>query len=287
MCQGAGTAAALARVRTTATLALATLLLAAPAGAAEVALRYLVERAPLRAASPTTPVTVELHADAACSAPITVATMALGALDATEDLKLLKLRGAPPRPRIAELRHALADVPPAVSVYARVVGDAILPVGDVCQVQGFIPPPPIERPVVQDATGVTVGVLSVVAIPGIDHSVGQAVLRDDGHGVYGLPIGSMVFAAPGYELVFESADCTGPPYMRRFGVLEPTVRPEYDTVFYGPGGPAVIVSLGSGLVTDGCFEQDPPDVELAVPATPLDLDRFVPPFHIEHTPAAP
>lgn len=283
---GVGTAAALACVRTIVTLALAFLLPATPARAADVALRYLVERTPLRAASPATPVTLELHADAACSAPIAATTIALGSLDAVEDLKHLKLRGAASRPRIAELHHALAGVPAATAVYARAVGDAIVPIGDACQVQGFVPPPPVARPVVHDATGATIGVLSVIANPGQDHTVEQAVLRDDGHGVYGLAIGNRVFAAGGYELDFESTDCSGPPYMRRFGVLEPTVNPDYGTVFYGPAGPAAMVPLGSASVP-GCLQNSPPWLELAVPAVPLDLDRFVPPFHIEHAPPAP
>ncbi len=259
-----------------------------PAGAADVAVRYLVERTPLRASAATTPVTVELHADATCSAPFASATLPLGDLQPLVDLQRVKLRGARPAPRVVELRPTVSGAPAVATIYARVHGDGITPVGGACQVQAFVPPPSVTQPIARDATGAVIGALSLISYPE-PGGAQTAVLRDDGYGAYGLAIGSMIFASLDIGLVFPTTDCSGAPFLQRFGVLMPTSRFDDSEVFHGPGGPPSIITVRSalGLETDDCFEDTTPGDRLAVPAIPLGLERFVPPFRIDHEGSRP
>ena len=230
--------------------------------------------------------TVELHRDRACSTPIASLTLPLADLDRIVELKRFPLHGAPPAPRLAELRHVVTAVPAVAAVYARVVGDAVVPTGGACQVQALAPPPPVARPLARDANGTSIGVLSVIATQGQDFGLQAAVLRDDGYGLYGVAIGRSIFAALDTQLEFASDDCTGTPYLPRYGVLQPTAQLQFMGTVYGPAGPATAITTHSALIETGCGEFGPYDESL-VPATALDLGRFVPPFRVDHAPPTP
>ncbi len=259
------------------------------AHASDVAVRYLVERAPLRSLAATAAVTVELHGDAACSAPMISVPATLGDLDAIIDVKRITLRGDRPKRRVVELRYAASGVPAASAVYAHVVGDGVVPTGGACQVQAFVPPPVVPHPIVRDAHGTRIGPLALMTGLGVDSDAQTAVLQDDGHGVYGLAIGSMIFASFDHGFTYPSADCSGTPFLPRRSVLAPTTWREYGEELYGPAGPPSVVTLQSFLDVYGCQDTGP-YTELAVPLMPLmplGLERFVPPFHIDHAPQAP
>ncbi|MEO6027509.1 MAG: hypothetical protein ABIR79_11640 [Candidatus Binatia bacterium] len=255
------------------------------AHASEIAVRYLVERTPLVAALATATVTIELHTDASCNAPIASETFPLRDLQPVLDLKRVKLRGVRPAARVVELRHVASGVPAVSSLYARVRGDDIVPAGDACQVQAFVPPA-VLRPIVRDANGTSIGALALMSSLYTNNDAQTAVLRDDGHGVYGLAIGSMIFATfESGSFVFPTTDCSGPPYLPRPSPLEPTTVLYESGVFYGPGGPPELLSVASASVEySGCYDETPPESRLTVPMIPLDLARFVPPFRIDHAP---
>jgi hypothetical protein len=76
-----------------------------PAGAADVAVRYLVERDPLRLLPSTAPLVLELHADPLCSALVASQTVSLANVERIVDIKRLRLHGARTARRVLELRH--------------------------------------------------------------------------------------------------------------------------------------------------------------------------------------
>jgi hypothetical protein len=255
--------------------------------AGDVAVRYLAERASLRSVSPDAPVTVELHADGACSLPVAMETLTLRTLGSIVEVKRIALRGGSSRPRTVELRHVMREVPAARSLYARVRGDGVAPVGSPCQVQAFAPPPAAARPIARDAEGTAIGVLSVMSYPSSHRDVQTAVLRDDGHGVYGLAIGRQAFVAFESGFGWSTSDCSGTPYSGTVGgVLAPATWDEASDVIYGPAGPAAIVPIRAFSDYYGCHAHAE-EPALATPVAPLGLERFVPPFGIDHAPPEP
>lgn len=255
--------------------------------AGDVAVRFLAERTPLRSMSPDAPVTVELHADAACSLPVASETLPVRTLGAIVELKRLQLRGASPRPRTVELRHVMRGVSAARALYARIIGVGVLAVGSPCQVQAFVPPPAAVRPIARDAEGTPIGVLSVMSYPSSHSDVQTAVLRDDGHGVYGLAIGSQIFVAFQSGFGWSTSDCSGTPYSGTIGgVLAPATWDEASDVIYGPAGPASMVPIRAFSDYYGCSPHAE-ETALATPVAPLGLERFVPPFRIDHAPPEP
>jgi hypothetical protein len=252
---------------------------AARVDAADVEVRYLAERAPLRALAATAEVTIELHTDATCGDAVVSETVRLADFQAIVDLTRVRLRGAPRAARLVELRRVVAGLPGVGAVYARVRGDGIVPVGGTCQAQTFVPPPAMPRPVVRDANGALIGTLSV-----LDRDT-YGVLADDGYGAYGLAIGRSLFAAFDFGLLFATPDCSGSPFLQLY--FYPHVRTAVvDGTIYGPAGaPRLTAFRSASDESSGCFEDS--YEEYAVPAVPLDLGRFVPPFVVHNLPPTP
>jgi hypothetical protein len=206
-------------------------------------------------------------------------TVSLANVERIVDIKRLRLHGARTARRVLELRHTFTGLAPVSTLYARVRGEGVVPVGGECQTQTFVPPPTVPRPLVRDANGTVIG---VVALVGYAYT---GVLRDDGFGVYGIAIGSRIFAALNYYLAFPTPDCSGAPFQPRFFVHERTTQ--LNGVIYGPGGPVTEIVVRSYLFEEGCWVESQPSPELVVPAIPLDLTRFVPPFRVDHAPTNP
>jgi hypothetical protein len=102
---------------------------------ADVPISYLADLDPIRRAVAGTPITIELHGDAACSAAIHSEMVAVEDVMLIERVRTVKIRGAGPTPRVARLQHVIAGAPSSPAYYARVVGGPIAPIGGACQAQ--------------------------------------------------------------------------------------------------------------------------------------------------------
>jgi hypothetical protein len=111
------------------------LLGASLARAVDVPVSYTVDEEALRRATSGTPMTFELHADAACSAPIHTDVVPVETIRLIERVKALRIHGAAPPPRVARLNHVLTGVPSATSYFLKVTGTNLTPVGGDCQPQ--------------------------------------------------------------------------------------------------------------------------------------------------------
>jgi len=255
---------------------------AAAAPAADVDVRYVVERAPLRVLPATAEIVIELHADAACDAAVASQTIALADLQPIVDLTRVRLHGAPRGPRAVELRHVATNLPAVAAVYARVRGDGVVPIGDSCQVQTFIPLPTVPHPTVRDSNGTFVGVVAL-----IDYYGTNGIFADDGHGIaYGIGIGRFVLGALNFGVLLATPDCSGTPYLQLYNyphALAAAIGGAVGGTHYVPAGPPALTTLRSFLDDDGCHDGPTYD-ELAVPAAVLDAGRFVPPFIVDHVP---
>jgi hypothetical protein len=247
--------------------------------AADVEIRYLVERDSLRALPSSADVTIELHDDAACDHAVASETVPIVDLQPIVELTRLRLRGARRSPHVVELRRVLSGVPAVAAVYARVAGDGVVPVGDACQVQTSMPPPAVQWPTVRDANGARIGALTLL------RPSWYGVLADDGFGAYALGVSRAFLGALDFGVLFPTADCSGPPFLSEYQQPYPDAA-DVQGVVYGPSGPPALTTLRSGRSDDDCFDGAPYD-EYAVPAMPLDLGRFVPPFTIDHIPPTP
>lgn len=248
-------------------------LLTSHATAADVAVRYLAERAPLRAAAPTALVRVELHPDPGCSAPIAATTVALGALDAVTAVERVKLRGAHAGPRLVELRHVVHGVPAVPAVYARITGDGVAPATGDCQLQAIAAPPGAAWPLVRDADGAPMGAVAIVTSYG-----GNGVIADDGHGAYAIAYGRHALAAVDYYLSYATPDCSGTPYLA-LGWNAIVGSSSVEGVIWVPSGPLATTPL-AGFYDDRCSGFDP-EPYLAAPAMPFDPERFAEPYAID------
>ncbi len=249
----------------------------ASAQAADVEIRYLVERAPLRALPAATQVIIELHADADCDAAVASESIALADIESIVDIPRVRLRGAPRLPRIVELRRTVTGLPAVTAVYAAVHADGIVPVAEPCQVQALAPPSPMPRPIVRDARGATIGVVSRIG------RERYGVLVDEGRGVaYGIGIGRSTFVAFESGQLFSTLDCSGAPLLQLYEYPYVMAADATDGLIYGPTGPPTLVPLRSFLGNYGCLETG--REAYAVPAMPLDLERFIPPFIVDHVP---
>jgi hypothetical protein len=255
---------------------------AAAAPAADVEVRYVVERAPLRVTPATAAIVIELHADAACDAPVASETIALADLQPIVDLTRVRLPGVPRGPRVVELRHVASNLPAVPAVYARVRGAGVVPIGEACQVQTFMPPPTVPHPIVRDSNGMFVGVVAL-----IDYYGTNGIFCDDGHGIaYGIGIGRFVFGATDFGLLLATPDCSGTPYLQIYNyphALAAAIGGAVGGTHYVPAGPLALTTFRSFLDDDGCHDGPSYD-ELAVPAAVLDAGRFVPPFIVDHVP---
>jgi hypothetical protein len=122
-------------------LALSLALLSWPTAgrAADVPVSYSVDAKELKQAVAGTALTFELFSDAACSSSVHQAQVLAEQVSQVVELKLARRKGAPKPPKTAELRHVLSGVALAGSLYLKVTGTGVVPVGADCQVQTAAP----------------------------------------------------------------------------------------------------------------------------------------------------
>jgi len=127
--------------------------LASVAGAADIQVSYRVDAKLLKKNTLAgTSLAFQLFTDSTC------ATSAGGPQNANveavtliEQPKLIKVKGGPTPPSVAEIRYTMTGITPQPAFYATVTGTGITPVGGSCQLQtasvgGTIPPPPLSCP---------------------------------------------------------------------------------------------------------------------------------------------
>lgn len=143
------------------TLALAAALLLAavsamsafPASAADIQVTYSVNAKVLKKSTPAgTPLSFQLYTDSTCATSAGAPQVAnVEAVTLIEQPKLIKVKGGPTPPMIAEIRYTLTGITPQPAFYAKVNGTGITPIGTACQLQtasvgGTLPLPPLSCP---------------------------------------------------------------------------------------------------------------------------------------------
>jgi hypothetical protein len=124
------------------------------AQAADIRVSYLVDSKPLKTlAVAGAPFTFALFADAACATPVALRAVNVELLTLVEQLKVVKVKGAPRVPTPARLEHVLTDVPLVPVFYLTVTGPGVTPIGGACQLQqanvnggSVVPAPPLTCP---------------------------------------------------------------------------------------------------------------------------------------------
>lgn len=120
-------------------------LVAARAWALDLPVSYRVDARELkRGAVAGDQLVFELHDDSACTILIHSETLDVADVDVlVEQLKTLRIKGAPKQPKIARINVTLPAVTPTSGVFLRVSGAGVLAVGDACQARSAGMPGPI------------------------------------------------------------------------------------------------------------------------------------------------
>lgn len=119
--------------------ALVSLLLPASASAFDLTVRYDVDATALKAAVAGTPLTFNLHTDAACmTAAIATAVVDVEDVAGIEVLKRFTPKGGTKPPKTARLNHVLSAAPVEPAYWLSVSGTGVTPVGGACQAQASL-----------------------------------------------------------------------------------------------------------------------------------------------------
>lgn len=185
-------------------------LMAAVAQAADIPVRYTVNETTLRSAVNGTLLTFELFTNATCTAPaVYSASVPVQNVSVISRLKVFKPKGvtsAPPK--TAELSTTLAGVSGSGNLHLRVTGTGIAAVGGACQAQAATLPTTVPSVVLEDANGVVIGPVASpeneVYLPLPDGGIAITPVGDNG-------VTGFAETMP-FELLYESADCSGQPF---------------------------------------------------------------------------
>lgn len=106
------------------------------AHAADVRVTYVIDAKALRSGAPAgTALTFELHASAACAAPVATSVVNVEDVTLLATVKAAGVTAGPKRKQMTEIRHVLTGVAPQAAFYLRVTGDGVVPIGGACQLQ--------------------------------------------------------------------------------------------------------------------------------------------------------
>lgn len=276
-------------------------LLAAPcvAGAADLPVRYTAQEKPLKAAIAGTMLTFQLYSDALCTSSVYTTSIAIENVDLIGRIKPFNPKNAAKKANSAEIRATLTAVPPTASLYLKVTGTGVTPVGGACQAQasGLSAATGPGVLVVKDSTSATVGVFDGTS--GAIYDDGGAFVKFSGVSTSGFS------QAPFFATVFTSNDCTGTPLVGPDPSLVRNATVVGTTAYYPPATGASLginsllaisgttpfvnqaacdATFGMGTTTfvapNGCCEV----VAFTSPAGPvltIDVSGFVPPFSVQ------
>ena len=279
---------------------LATLLLVPRfASGADLPARYTAEEKPLKSALAGTMLTFQLYSDALCTTSVYSTAIAIENVDLISRIKPFNPKNAPKKKNTTELRATLTGVPAGPSLYLKVTGTGVTPVGGACQVQasGLSGPSGPSPLVVKDSLGATIGTFD-----------GQfAAIYDDAGTLVRLTSFTTGFNQSFfYTTQFVSNNCTGPSLAGVDPSLVRTGQVIGTTAYYGPGTGAMTAissALGRSGITpftsqancdtfyglgnstfvppDTCCQTFAPSVILVGPESTIDLSSFVTPFSVQ------
>jgi hypothetical protein len=288
----------LLRVSLTVILAIAS----TAAVAADLPARYTVDEKQLKAAVATTNLTFQLYSDPLCTSSVYMTTVAIENVDLIGRIKPFNPKNAVKKKNTAELRATLTAVPPGPSLYLKVTGTGVVPIGGACQVQasGLSGPSGPGQLVVKDSNSATLGIFD-----------GQSgVIYDDG----GTLIKFVNVTQTGFQQEFlfstyqVSTDCSGPQLIPLYASLVASAPIVGTTAYYAPtsgantsvssqlyrsgaiAGPFTsqatcdaFFGLGNStfVAPDGCCQTFPSFMSPFGQAITVDVSGFVPPFSIQ------
>ncbi len=269
------------------------------AGAADLPARYTAAEKPLKAAIAGTMLTFQLYSDALCTSSVYTTTIAVENVDLIGRIKPFNPKNATKKANAVELRATLTAVPPTPSLYLKVTGTGVTPIGGACQAQasGLSGPAGSAALVVKDSTSATVGVFDGTS--GAIHDDGGTLVKFTGLSTLGFG------QAPFFTVLFTSNNCTGVPLVGPDSTLVRTATVVGTTAYYPPAtAPSVglnsILSMsgstpyvsqaacdatfGPGTTTfvppNGCC-QPIAATNPAGPVLTIDVSSFVPPFSLQ------
>lgn len=266
---------------------------------ADLPARYTADEKQLKAALAGTMLTFQLYSDALCTASVYSTAIAIENVDLIGRIKPFNPKNAVKKKNTTELRATLTGVPPGPSLYLKVTGTGVTPIGGACQVQasGLSGPSGASPLVVKDSLAVTVGTFD-----------GQSsAIYDDAGALIRLSMTSVGFTQDFlYGTYFTANNCTGPnlqsvdPSLVRFARIIGT------TAYYPPqSGSSMNVSsqlyrsgsvplanqadcdtlFGIGNSTfvppDGCCQSFPSFASPMGPEATVSIGGFVPPFSVQ------
>jgi len=128
--------------------------------AADIDVVYRVIGNPLRSgATATSPLTLQIATDGACSSQIATKTVNLAQAILIERMKLVRLSGAPAPPQVFALHFLVTDVALTGFAYAEITGPGIKPFGTACQLEQAASNagPTVPTTVIKDSNGTIIG----------------------------------------------------------------------------------------------------------------------------------
>jgi len=270
------------------------------ASAADLPARYTVEEKPLKAAIAGTNLTFQLYSDPLCTASVFSTAIAIENVDLLGRIKPFNPKNAPKKKNTVELRATLTAVPATPSLYLKVTGTGVTPIGGACQSQasGLAGGGGSSPLLVKDSNGATVGIY--------DGTTNGAIYDDGGTKVRFNFLSQLGFSQSFTGFVFVSNDCTGTPLtgvdstsLVRDTIVIGTTAYYFATsgaptnvssTLYRSGTPyvdqtACDANFGLGNTTfvapDGCCQTYATFSYNAGAVPSIDLSGFVPPFSVQ------
>lgn len=225
----------------------AVLALAPAAEAADIQVTYRVDAKALKVGTPAgTPLTFQLYSDSACTTAAGAAQVVnVEAVSLIEAPKLIKVKGGPKPPSVAEINYTMTGIAPQPAFYAKVTGAGVTPVGGACQLQPGQARPSI--PVLVDSNGTTLGNLTGVGSGAIGVLVRRAgistvFLLNGSTGLYG-----------NYAVYYTSSDCSGQPYFQDGLGAALAAGPGSTTIYSAGTGLPSTITVNSLSVGTNCL----------------------------------
>jgi len=235
---------------------------------------YTVSDTALKAAVVGTSLTFTLYSDAGCTQQVQQQVVLVETVAFVSRLKTFLPKNAPKGPKIDEVHETLTGVSATGTLYLRVTGTGITPVGGACQAQATLQP---AAPVVKDANGVLVGTSGGFELAG---PIGTALRVVDGKVVaffyQNVPTASFLG-----NLLFTSPGCVGPAYTGSPDGFPYSFGVPVGTTLYvvSPGDPVVPVTIVSQLLNGSCVPFSSTDSLVQYKTTVVPAFTF--PLHIE------
>ena len=279
-------------------IALLALLLVVPrfAAAGDLPARYTTEEKPLKTAIAGTMLTFTLYSDPSCTTSVYSTAIAIENVDLIGRIKPFNPKNAVKKKNTTELRATLTAVPATPSLYLKVTGTGVTPIGGACQVQASgLGSSGASALVVKDSLGATIGKFD-----------GQSsAIYDDGGALIRLTTYTTGFNQSFFhQTLFASSNCTGSALAPADSSLVRFADVVGTTAYYAPTtgvmtginsalGRSALTPFTNQAACDGfygvgnstfvppdtcCQTYGSPITISAGPESTVDVSAFVPPF---------